>query len=230
MPKGRLTDTNVTHYCSWHLCHDVPCATRLKSSCRALLDIINVLPGAYTIRWKLSGIQRSSRPWGPTTHPSLFRLEKTVILESWIKEEAEWRAWVRSGEKHITGASNTWYWIRNSRSHIRMVLLSDPDMMYLPSGEIATDGIGLMCPWKGAQTASPVLISHTWTVLSSEPDTMRLPSEEIATVLTQLVWPWRGAPNGSPVPISHTWIVLSCKPDTMRDSIRKITDLLIALR
>jgi len=41
-PRG-----NTAYYCLRHLYHDVPCATRLKSSCGVLLGITSVLPGAY---------------------------------------------------------------------------------------------------------------------------------------------------------------------------------------
>jgi hypothetical protein len=204
-----------SNYSLQHMCHDVLCETRLKSRCKGLLAITSMLPGAYTTGWKLSRIQKRSCSSGPTTHPSLFRLKGARVLEPWRKEVAEGRAWVKSDEKHIAGASGGWCQFKKSISHTWMVLSAEPDMMCLPSGEIVTDRMHLVCPQKGAPTPSPVCMSHTRMVWSCKPDTMWLPSEKIATVLMEPVWPWRGVPNNLPVPISHTQIVLSAEPDTM---------------
>ena len=71
----------------------------------------------------------------------------------------------------------------------RIVLSSEPDKIYQPSCENATELTPRVCPRKGPDNSPPVLASQTLIVLSCEPDTIRLPSFEKATERTRPVCP-----------------------------------------
>src|SRR5436190_517490 len=79
----------------------------------------------------------------------------------------------------------------DSASHTCKVLSSEPDTIFLPSGEKATDVTQSVWPVKGPRTLNQDSASYTCKVLSSEPDTIFLPSEEKATDVTTSVWPFR---------------------------------------
>ena len=65
--------------------------------------------------------------------------------------------------------------------HTRIVPSSEPETMYWPFGENATDLTEFVCPVKGSAAVSPVVAFHTQIVRSFEPETMRWPSGENAT-------------------------------------------------
>ena len=54
-------------------------------------------------------------------------------------------------------------------SHILILLSSDPETMYLPSGENATDMTVSVWPSNGSETSFPVCASHILIVLSHDP-------------------------------------------------------------
>src|ERR1700721_3168826 len=83
--------------------------------------------------------------------------------------------------------------------HTRTVWSKDPETMYLPSGENATDFTTLLCPVNGPDTRLPVSASERQIVLSSEPEAMSLPSGENATDFTALVCPLKGFNKRLPV-------------------------------
>src|SRR6266478_4182698 len=68
---------------------------------------------------------------------------------------------------------------------IRIVPSFEPETMWWPSGENATDRTGSVCPVKGPATVSPVVAFHTRIVPSVEPETMWWPSGENATDSTE---------------------------------------------
>ena len=76
-----------------------------------------------------------------------------------------------------------------------MVLSNEPEAIRLPSGEIATDHTGSVCPRSGSPTCTLVSKSQTLIVRSSEPETMYLPSDEIAADHTESVCPRSGSPT-----------------------------------
>ena len=65
--------------------------------------------------------------------------------------------------------------------HTRIVLSYEPETMYWPSGENATELTELVCPVKGPAAVSPVMAFHTQIVRSKEPETMCWLSGENAT-------------------------------------------------
>jgi hypothetical protein len=62
-----------------------------------------------------------------------------------------------------------------SAFHNIIVPLYDPDTMFLPSGENATQLTGFLWPCRGGCSNFPVSAFHKQIVLSYDPDTMHLP-------------------------------------------------------
>jgi hypothetical protein len=92
------------------------------------------------------------------------------------------------------------------------ILSREPDTTCLPSGEKATDVIGLEWP-SSVCCKAPVVVSQSRTVLSSEPDTTCLPSGEKAIDVTGLEWP-SSVCCKAPVVVSQSRTVVSSEPDT----------------
>ncbi len=69
--------------------------------------------------------------------------------------------------------------------HTRIVPSSEPETMWWPSGENATELTERVCPVNGLNTVSLVVAFHTRIVPSKEPETMWWPSGENETELTQ---------------------------------------------
>ena len=67
---------------------------------------------------------------------------------------------------------------------IRMVLSPDPEMIFDPSDENATEEIQRSWPRRGGSISIPVLASQTRMVLSSDPEMILDPSGENPTDLT----------------------------------------------
>ena len=65
-------------------------------------------------------------------------------------------------------------------SHILIVLSDDPETMYFPSGENATEVTQSVWPLNGSETSFPVCASHILIVLSCDPETVYFPSGENA--------------------------------------------------
>src|SRR6266571_3009330 len=74
-------------------------------------------------------------------------------------------------------------------SHTWIIWSSEPETMWVPSAEKATDWTESVCPLRGFITSSPVFASHTLIVWSQEPETMQVPSAEKATDSTEFVCP-----------------------------------------
>jgi len=91
-------------------------------------------------------------------------------------------------------------------AHTRTDLSKDPETIWLPLGENATDKTALVCSFSSL-SCSPVLASHTHTDSSREPETIRLPSGENATELTLPVCPC-SSPSCTHDFASHTRICL----------------------
>src|SRR6266700_1786907 len=86
-------------------------------------------------------------------------------------------------------------------------------MIWLPSGENATELTGLVCPCSSL-SCSPVFASNTCTDWSKEPETIWLPSGENATELTLLVCPCSSL-SCLPVFASHSCTDWSEEPETI---------------
>src|ERR1700733_15097466 len=67
-----------------------------------------------------------------------------------------------------------------------MVVSTEPYVMYLPSGEKATESTQWVCACNDSQITLPDFSSRTRMVLSTEPDAIRMPSGEKATEETQV--------------------------------------------
>src|ERR1700683_1947797 len=63
-------------------------------------------------------------------------------------------------------------------SHTRMVLSPEPEAIFLPLGEKATQETQSVCLLRGSKARFPVCASQTMIVQSPDPDTMYLPSDE----------------------------------------------------
>ena len=74
-------------------------------------------------------------------------------------------------------------------SQTRMVLSYDPEMIFDPSGENATEIIMEPWPRRGGSILIPVLASQTRMVLSEDSEMILDPSDEKATELTIFSWP-----------------------------------------
>ena len=80
-----------------------------------------------------------------------------------------------------------------------MVLFNEPDTMYFPSGENATDNAKSECLSNGLEMASSVFASQRQMMLSNELDTMCFPSGDNTTDSTELEWTYSGLEMESPV-------------------------------
>jgi hypothetical protein len=85
----------------------------------------------------------------------------------------------------------------DSASQTRSVLSPDPDTIFFPSGEKATDVTDSVWPSNGPRMLDPDSASQTRNVLSCEPDTSFFPSGEKATDKTKFVWPFSVSNPGS---------------------------------
>src|SRR5438477_633217 len=100
-----------------------------------------------------------------------------------------------------------------SASQTRSVLSSEPDTIFFPSGEKATDQTHFVWPSNGPWMLNPVSASQTRSVLSYATHIRSFPSGEKATDLTESVWPSNGPRMLDPVSASQTRSVLSFEPD-----------------
>src|SRR2546425_1830524 len=85
----------------------------------------------------------------------------------------------------------------DSASQTRSVLSSEPDTIFFPSWENATDVTQSVWPSNGPRMVNPDSASQTRSVLSQEPDTIFFPSWENATDITPDVWPFSVSNAGS---------------------------------
>src|ERR1700728_101022 len=97
------------------------------------------------------------------------------------------------------------------------IVLSDPETIYLPSGETVTDVTPLVCPSNAPGAKLPVSTSQIRTVVSLDPETMCLPSGENATEYTSQACPSSDT-NMRPVSASQVLIVPLRDPEVMHVS------------
>jgi hypothetical protein len=108
----------------------------------------------------------------------------------------------------------------DSASQTRSVLSSEPDAIFFPSGEKATDMTKLVWPSNGPWMLDPVSASQTRSVLSNEPDTIFFPSREKAVDVTTSVWPF-SVSNPGPQKISVRVFVSGGARNSLLDKFDK---------